>query len=46
MIHDLGDEPSLPSCKEFLCMTGLVFIVLDFLGAVSKDKLPLGRLMI
>lgn len=38
MIHDLGDEPSLPSCKEFLCMTGLVFIVLDFLGAVSKGQ--------
>ena len=39
MIHDLGDEPSLPSCKEFLCMTGFVFIALDHLGAVSKGQL-------
>lgn len=38
MIHDLGDEPSLPSCKEFLCMTGLIFIALDRLGAVSKRR--------
>jgi hypothetical protein len=38
MIHDLGDEPGLPSCKEFLCMTGLVFVVLDHLGAVNKRR--------
>lgn len=38
MIHDLGDEPGLPSCKDFLCMTSLVFIVLDHLGAVSKRR--------
>ncbi len=38
MIHDLGDEPSLSSCKEFLCMTGLVFIALDHFGMVSKGR--------
>ena len=38
MIHDLGGEPGLPACKEFLCMTGLVFIVLDQLGVVSKNQ--------
>lgn len=38
MIHDLGDEPALPSCKDFLCMTGLVCIVLDRLGVVSKSR--------
>jgi len=38
MIHDLGDEPGLPSCKEFLCMTGFVFVVLDYLGVVNKER--------
>ena len=38
MIHDLGDEPGLPSCKEFLCMTGFVFVVLDYLGMVNKER--------
>jgi hypothetical protein len=38
MIHDLGGEPGLPSCKEFLCMTGLVFVVLDHLGVVNKAR--------
>lgn len=38
MIHDLGDEPGLPSCKEFLCMTGFVFIVLDHLGVVNNRR--------
>ena len=37
MIHDLGGEPGLPSCKEFLCITGFVFAVLDFLGIVARD---------
>jgi len=31
MIHDLGDEPSLPACREFLCMTGFVFVTLKHL---------------
>jgi tetratricopeptide (TPR) repeat protein len=38
MIHDLGGEPGLPSCKEFLCMTGFVFVVLDYLGVVNKER--------
>lgn len=36
-IHDLGDEESLSSCKEFLCFTGFIFIVLDYLGLVDRD---------
>ncbi len=32
VIHDLGDEEALPACKEFLCLTGYVFLVLDYLG--------------
>ncbi len=39
MIHDLGGEPGLPSCKEFLCITGFIFAVLDFLGIVARDHL-------
>ena len=31
-IHNVGDEPSFPACKEFLCLTGYVFLVLDYLG--------------
>jgi tetratricopeptide (TPR) repeat protein len=39
MIHDLGEEPGLPACKEFLCMTGFVFAVLDHLGVVEASQL-------
>ena len=39
MIHDLGDEPSLPACKEFLCMTGFVFAVLSHLRMVETSQL-------
>lgn len=28
MIHDIGDEPALPACKEFFCLTGFVFALL------------------
>lgn len=28
IIHDVGNEPALPACKEFLCLTGFVFAVL------------------
>jgi Tetratricopeptide repeat len=34
-IHDLGDEPALPACKEFLCLTAYVFLILDHLGFVE-----------
>jgi hypothetical protein len=39
MIHDLGGEPGLPACKEFLCMTGFVFAVLDHLGTVEGSQI-------
>ena len=35
LIHDLGGEPALPACKEFLCLTGYVFLVFDWLGFPS-----------
>jgi tetratricopeptide (TPR) repeat protein len=35
MIHDAGDEPGPRACKEFLCMTGFVFVVLKHLGMVA-----------
>ena len=34
-IHDLGDEPALPACKEFLCFTAYVFLILDHLCLVK-----------
>jgi tetratricopeptide (TPR) repeat protein len=37
-IHDLADEPSLPACKEFLCMTGFVFVLLKYLGLVDASQ--------
>ena len=39
MIHDLGEESGLPACKEFLCMTGFVFVVLDHLGLIEVSQL-------
>jgi tetratricopeptide (TPR) repeat protein len=39
VIHDLGDEPGLPACKEFLCMTGFVFAVLRHLGMIERTQL-------
>jgi hypothetical protein len=39
MIHDLGGESSLPACKEFLCMTGFMFVVLDHLGMIEGSQL-------
>ncbi len=38
MIHDLGNEPGLPACKEFLCMTGFMFAVLRHLGIVEASQ--------
>jgi hypothetical protein len=38
MIHDLGGEPALPACKEFLCLTGYIFLVLDWLGLPVGDR--------
>jgi hypothetical protein len=34
----VGGE-ALPSCKEFLCLTGFVFLVLEHLGIVSAAEL-------
>lgn len=39
IIHDTGGEDGLPSCKEFLCLTGFVFVVLKSLGLVNNDEL-------
>jgi tetratricopeptide (TPR) repeat protein len=39
VIHDLGGEPSLPACKEFLCFTGFVFALLRHLGLVTEGDL-------
>jgi hypothetical protein len=38
MIHDTGGEPGLPSCKEFLCLTGFVFVVLKHLGLTDESE--------
>ncbi len=38
MMYDVGGE-ALPSCKEFLCLTGFVFLVLEHLGIVSTAEL-------
>lgn len=39
VIHDLGGEPSLPACKEFLCFTGFLFVLLGHLGLVKEEEL-------
>ncbi len=39
VIHDLGGEPALQACKEFLCLTGYVFLVLDWLGLAPQGLL-------
>ncbi len=38
-VHDLGDEPALPACKEFFCLTGLVFLSLVRLGLINASEL-------
>jgi hypothetical protein len=37
MIHDVGEEPALPACKEFLCLTGFVFALLTHWGLIDED---------
>jgi tetratricopeptide (TPR) repeat protein len=44
MIHDAGDEAGLESCKQFLCLTGFVFVVLYHLGLI-EDGWTSGREM-
>jgi tetratricopeptide (TPR) repeat protein len=39
MIHDTGDEAALTSCKEFLCFTGFIFLVLDHEKVVERNAL-------
>jgi tetratricopeptide (TPR) repeat protein len=39
VIHDLGGEPALPACKEFLCLTGHIFLVLDWLGFAPRGQM-------
>jgi hypothetical protein len=43
-IHDVGDEPALPACKEFLCLTGFVFALLAQLDLV-ETKAIIGKTM-
>jgi tetratricopeptide (TPR) repeat protein len=38
-IHNEGGDPALSSCKEFLCLTGFVFLILHYYGAVDRDQL-------
>ena len=38
LIHSVGDETGLDSCKQFFCMTGFVFLVLEHLVIVSKTQ--------
>lgn len=44
MIHDVGEEPALPACKEFLCLTGFVFVLLTRWGLIDEDAVE-GRTM-
>jgi tetratricopeptide (TPR) repeat protein len=44
LIHDSGGDPALPACKEFLCLTGYVFLVLDWLGFLPASRLQLGAM--
>lgn len=39
MIHDVGGDPALPPCKEFLCMTGFVFAVLHHLRVLDRGRI-------
>jgi hypothetical protein len=39
MIHDLGDELALPACKEFLCLTGFVFVLLARWDLVEPETI-------
>ncbi len=39
VIHDLGDESALPACKEFLCLTGFVFLTLAHIGVMREDDI-------
>jgi hypothetical protein len=39
MIHDVGDEPALPACKEFLCLTGFVFVLLARWGLIEEKAI-------
>jgi tetratricopeptide (TPR) repeat protein len=39
MIHDTGDEAALEPCKQFLCLTGLVFVVLTNMGLIDEERI-------
>jgi tetratricopeptide (TPR) repeat protein len=39
IIHDTGGEAALSSCKEFLCLTGFIFLVLDHLMLIDRNSL-------
>lgn len=39
IIHDVGDEPALPACKEFLCLTGFVFVLLTQWDLIEREAI-------
>lgn len=38
-IHDIGDEPALPACKDFFCLTGLIFVLLAAWNLVKMESI-------
>lgn len=40
MIHGVGDEPALPACKEFFCLTGFVFALLIQWDLIEMETVP------
>jgi tetratricopeptide (TPR) repeat protein len=39
IIHNEGGDPALSSCKEFLCLTGFIFLILDYEGVIDRKAL-------
>jgi Flp pilus assembly protein TadD len=37
-IHGLASEPALSACKEFLCLTGFMFLALILLGVLTSEE--------
>lgn len=39
LVYDAGGEASLDACRQFLCMTGMVFLVAKHFGLVADTQL-------
>jgi len=39
LIHNVGEESGLDSCKQFFCMTGFVFLILKHLGIADEAQI-------